>query len=112
MIIFVIKFLKIIRKVLFLIMVAIAFLPENNIAHADEMFYRIMANICYSCHGLRGQGAGNIPGINRMNSKQLERQLKAFRDGKRESTIMQRIAKGLTNDEIKIISVYITKNVQ
>ena len=45
-----------------------------------------------------------------MDSKQLKQQLKAFRDGKQESTIMQRIAKGLTNDEINKISVYITKN--
>ena len=34
----------------------------------------------------------------------------AFKEGKRESTIMQRIVKGLSGNEIKSISEYIAKN--
>ena len=109
---FVIKILTYDQKFLFLVTLAITLFPLKNLAQADEMSYRIMVNFCYSCHGPQGQGAGNIPSINRMNAKHLKRQLKAFRDGTQESTIMQRIAKGLTNDEINKISVYITKNEQ
>ena len=106
----VIKIITIHQNFLFLITVALALFLAKHIAEADEISYGIIVNFCYSCHGTQGQGAGNIPSINRMDAKQLKRQLKAYRDGKQESTIMQRIAKGLTNDEINKISVYITKN--
>ena len=109
---FIIKILTYNQNFLFLITLAIALFSSKNIAHADEISYRIIVNYCYSCHGPQGQGAENIPSINRMDAKQLKRQLKAFRDGKQESTIMQRLTKSLTNDEINKISIYISKNEQ
>ena len=108
----VIKIITIHQNFLFLITVALAFFLSKHIAHADEISYRIIVNFCYSCHGPQGQGAENIPSINRMDAKQLKQQLKAFRDGKQESTIMQRLTKNLTNDEINKISIYISKNEQ
>jgi sulfide dehydrogenase cytochrome subunit len=102
------------RFLIFLLAVAailVIILPTQR-AKADQVPAAILVGACFSCHGDGGKGARAMPPINGMKASQLEMDMKAFRNGKRKSTIMQRIAAGFTEVEIKVISEYIAKHTQ
>jgi sulfide dehydrogenase cytochrome subunit len=82
----------------------------TQLVRADQVPAAILVSTCFSCHGDGGNGARAMPSINGMKASKLEIDMKAFRNGKRKSTIMQRIAKGFTEDEIKVISEFIAKH--
>lgn len=69
----------------------------------------ILSNSCAACHGEYGKSPGSIPSINGKSEKFLQQVLSEFRSGKRASTIMQRIVKGFSDEEIKLIAQYIAK---
>jgi len=77
---------------------------------ADMASSVVLANTCFSCHGTDGHSAGAMPSINGKPAKFIELTLKAFRDGKKESTVMKRIAKGFNDAEIKSLAQYFAKN--
>lgn len=66
----------------------------------------ILAANCFACHGPDGKSEGAIPAIDpsQLNAEGIENRLKDFRDGKKESTMMIRHAKGYTDEEIKLIA--------
>jgi cytochrome c553 len=85
----------------------------------EKIFYNgiIDKNVygCVNCHGERGKGkAPNIPQfpvIGGQHRDYLVRQLTDFRDGARANDpagMMQGIAKGLSNDEIKALANYLS----
>jgi cytochrome c553 len=60
-----------------------------------------MAATCSACHGTNGQSVGGaIAGLAGMNKEYFVTQMKLFKDGKREATLMHQIAKGYTDAEI------------
>lgn len=75
-------------------------------AHASDADASMLANTCNGCHGPNGVSQGPAsPTIAGMNKFYLVESMKAYRDGSaRPSTIMSRIAKGYTDDEIKKIA--------
>lgn len=62
---------------------------------------------CAACHGLNGQstlpGAPNISG---QKQDYLERQLKAYRSGERQNEQMSVVSKGLSDEDIAVISAW------
>jgi len=75
-------------------------------AQASDADASMLANTCNGCHGPNGVSQGPAtPTIAGMNKFYLVESLKAYRDGSaRPSTIMSRIAKGYSDDEIKKIA--------
>lgn len=70
----------------------------------------MLANTCNGCHGPNGNSAGPAtPTIAGMATDTFEEGMKAFKEGTRPSTIMTRIAKGYTEDEIKAMAGYFSK---
>jgi cytochrome c553 len=67
-----------------------------------------MAANCAMCHGTRGIPApgSSLPRMAGRSVDSTVEALKAFRDGKREATVMQQIAKGFTDAEIAAIASY------
>lgn len=66
---------------------------------------RALAANCAACHGTNGNSVGGaIPGLAGMNKEYFLNQIKAFRDGKREATLMHQIAKGYTDAEMTAIA--------
>lgn len=102
------------RFYFFLIAVAtlLVIILTTQLVKAEQVPAAILVGACFSCHGDDGKGARAMPPINGMKASQLEADMKAFRNGKRKSTIMQRIATGFTEDEIKVISSYLGKHAQ
>lgn len=67
----------------------------------------MLANTCAGCHGTDGASAGDImPIIGGMEKEYLQLVLEEFKTGERESTIMGRIAKGYSDNELKAIASY------
>jgi cytochrome subunit of sulfide dehydrogenase len=66
----------------------------------------ILALSCAACHGTDGKSAGSIPTIAGKNRAVLETTLTDFKSGKRTGTVMNRLAKGYTDDEIKALATF------
>ena len=74
-------------------------------ANLTPLGARAMAANCAACHGTNGNSAGGaIPGLAGTNKDYFVAQLKAFKEGKREATVMHQIAKGYTEAEIAAIA--------
>ena len=61
---------------------------------------------CMGCHGDMGVSQGAIPSLAGRSASETTKALNAFKDGSRPSTIMNRIAKGYSADEIEAVANY------
>lgn len=67
----------------------------------------LMASSCANCHGTDGKLAGAIPAIANRPAGVLEAQLLAFKqDQQPNTTVMNRIAKGFSDEELKALAEY------
>ncbi|MDX1430952.1 MAG: c-type cytochrome [Gammaproteobacteria bacterium] len=71
---------------------------------ADSMNPVALGTACAGCHGTDGHSKGPMPTIAGKSSDYIAKALKEFRDGKRSSTVMQRIAKGYTDEQIDALA--------
>ena len=65
---------------------------------------------CTACHGPNGAGNGpaKYPSLRGQHAAYTEMQLRAYRDGSRKHPMMQAIAKKLSDEDIKILSSYVS----
>lgn len=65
----------------------------------------MLADTCAGCHGVDGSSVGPAsPSIAGMSAEYFTETMEAFKSGERPSTIMQRIAKGYTEEEIELMA--------
>ena len=64
----------------------------------------ILANPCAGCHGTDGASPGPIPPINSMPGSYISSAMKDYKSGKRKGTVMNRIARGYTDEEIDLMA--------
>ena len=69
-------------------------------AIAEEMPGDALAAACTSCHGVDGRSSTAIPPLAGRSAAEIVVALQAFRSGEREGTIMGRIAKGYTDQQL------------
>jgi sulfide dehydrogenase cytochrome subunit len=67
---------------------------------------RTIGITCNGCHGTDGRSKGSVPSLFGRPVNQLEKAMRDFKNDKRLATIMNRIAKGYTDQEITEISKY------
>jgi sulfide dehydrogenase cytochrome subunit len=79
-------------------------------ARAQNADPQLLTISCSGCHGTGGHSAGAIPSIYGRTSASIAETLRAFRDGTRPSTVMNRIAKGYTDTEIDVVAREIAAN--
>ena len=85
-------------------LVGAALLPVSAFAADKGM---VLALSCASCHGTNGASPGSIPRIQGRSAEYIEKAMLQFKAGERPATVMNRIAKGYTNEEIKLLSTYL-----
>ena len=61
---------------------------------------------CAACHGTDGKSPGAMPSLYGKSSKYIESSMLSFLHGKRKGTVMNRIAKGYSEKDIKLIANY------
>lgn len=70
----------------------------------------MLANTCAGCHGTFGSSVGPAsPTIAGMSRDYFIETMMAYKEAKRPSTIMSRIAKGYTEEEIQLMADYFSK---
>ena len=67
----------------------------------------MLSNTCNGCHGTDGHSAGpNMPNLGGVPSNYIVEQMKNFKSGERKSSIMGRLAKAYTDDEIAAMASF------
>jgi len=90
---------------------ALAQAQSTQTKTAQDLYQRGLAATCANCHGTDGKGVENatMPVISHLNSDQISTQLRAFKSGAREGTIMPQLAKGYTDEQIQSIANFLGK---
>ena len=70
----------------------------------DSAYYRLVVATCYTCHSATSDGAGAIPPLEGLSGTYIKELLTAYKTGREQATIMNRISKALTDTEIDRIS--------
>lgn len=67
----------------------------------------MLANTCAGCHGTNGASVGpSSPTIAGKSAEYLKEVMASYKSGDRHATIMNRIAKGYTDEEIALMADY------
>ena len=82
----------------------------GSVAHAATPSASMLANTCAGCHGTGGVSNGPAtPTLAGASAEYFEEVMEEYKSGERRSTIMGRIAKGYTKEEIKLLAEYFSK---
>lgn len=81
--------------------------PAFATSNLSAIGVRSLAATCAACHGTNGMSVGGaVPGLAGINKEYFLNQMKAFREGKRDATIMQQLSKGYSEAEIAALGDY------
>ena len=74
----------------------------------QTLYTQSLAATCANCHGTQGKGVpeGSVPGLTGLKADYIEAQMKAFKSGERQATIMHQLAKGYSDEQIRLLAAY------
>lgn len=75
-------------------------------AYAGTPTGQMLAYTCVGCHGNDGKSKGAIPSIDNLSAEQMVQAMQDYKSDKRPGTVMNRIAKGYDDQEIKAMADY------
>jgi len=67
------------------------------------------ASSCSGCHPPTASAEIKVPALRGQNPAEIVAAMQAFRSGQRPSTVMGRIAKGFSDDEIRAIAAWVAE---
>jgi len=75
---------------------------------AQSLPVRSLAATCAACHGTQGRAieAAAVPGLAGLPAGYLSEQMKGFKSGTRQATLMNQIAKGYSDAQIEQLAAY------
>ena len=75
---------------------------------ADPNLARNLAATCANCHGTAGRAVEGsaVPGLAGMPAANFSEQMKAFKSGARQATVMHQLAKGYSEAQIEQLAGY------
>lgn len=86
-----------------LLLHALPGLADEDIAHPNAA---AIARACAGCHGPTGAGFASIPALTGISELEFVRRMKAFRDGVRQATVMDRIARGYREEDYAALAKF------
>ncbi len=92
------------KIILSLFIIQLTLLPNMVSAAPDRG--TLLSMSCAACHGTDGKSPGAMPSLYGKSSKYIESSMLSFLHGKRKGTVMNRIAKGYSEKDIKLIANY------
>ncbi|MBL8333209.1 MAG: cytochrome C [Rubrivivax sp.] len=72
----------------------------------DALLARNLAATCANCHGTNGQALGAMKPLAGMPADRLLAIMADFRSGAQPATVMHQIAKGYTEEQLRLIAGY------
>ena len=85
-------------------------LAIGGAAAAEMPSATMLANTCFGCHGPKGNSMGPAtPTIAGLSAEYFIETMEGYKSGEIPSTIMGRIAKGYSEDEIKLMAGYFSR---
>lgn len=93
-------------------LVALALAPAAAVAQtapapsADPQLARNLAATCANCHGTNGRAKGDMKPLAGMPADKLVAMLADYKNGNQPATIMHQIAKGYTDEQVRLIAAY------
>ncbi|MBW7862562.1 MAG: c-type cytochrome [Rhodocyclaceae bacterium] len=72
----------------------------------DPNLARNLAATCANCHGTDGQAVGGMETLAGMPAERIVKKVTDYRSGELPATIMHQIAKGYTDEQIRLIADY------
>lgn len=79
-------------------------------AMAEELSRAAMLSAsCEGCHGPHGRSPGAIPPLAGRSEEYLRESMEGFRSGERQATVMGRHVKGYTEEEVRLIAEFFSK---
>ncbi len=77
---------------------------------AEQPSAAMLANACAGCHGTHGGSAGlTMPSLAGQSKTSIVEAMKKFKSGQRPSSIMGRLAKGYTDQQIEALGEFFSK---
>jgi cytochrome c553 len=67
---------------------------------------RSLAATCANCHGTNGNARGDMKSLAGMPADKLVAMLADYKNGNQPATIMHQIAKGYTDEQIRLIAAF------
>lgn len=67
---------------------------------------RNLAATCANCHGTNGQARGDSKPLAGVSAEKIQAAVADYRSGAQPATIMHQIAKGYSDEQIKLIATY------
>lgn len=69
----------------------------------------VIAATCGNCHGTDGRFVSAIPPLAGRPADELYARLRAFKRGENDPTVMDRLAGGYSDDELKVVARYFSR---
>lgn len=89
-------------------MVLGALLLVGSAAHgqADPNLARNLAATCANCHGTNGNARGDMKPLAGVAADKIVAMVADYKNGNQPATIMHQIAKGYTDEQIRLVAAY------
>jgi sulfide dehydrogenase cytochrome subunit len=72
----------------------------------DAHLARNLAATCANCHGTHGQARGDMKPLAGVSAEKIIAAVADFKSGAQPATIMHQIAKGYTDEQIRLVAGY------
>jgi sulfide dehydrogenase cytochrome subunit len=75
-------------------------------AATNPQLGRDLAATCANCHGTNGRARGDMKPLAGVPAEKIVAMMTDYKNGNQPATIMHQIAKGYTDDQIKLVAAY------
>lgn len=72
----------------------------------DALLARNLAASCANCHGVNGQALGDMKPLAGVAADKIIALIADYKNGNQPATIMHQIAKGYTDEQIRLVAGY------
>lgn len=81
-------------------------LASTAVQAQDANLARNLAATCANCHGTNGQARGDMKPLAGLSAEKIIAAVADYKSGAQPATIMHQIAKGYTDEQIKLVAGY------
>jgi cytochrome c553 len=80
--------------------------PTRYALAQDAHLARNLAATCANCHGTNGQARGTMKSLAGLPAEQTVAAMAGYKSGALPATLMHQIAKGYTDEQIRLVAQY------